>query len=44
MVSTTRRFVALGGGVSVALLIDAVYKGFGFLRGSGVYVTQQAVQ
>jgi hypothetical protein len=43
-VSTTSLSVAVGGEVNVALLIDAAYEVFRFLRGARVDVAQQALQ
>jgi hypothetical protein len=43
-VSTTSLAVAIGGDVNVTLVIDEAYKIFGFLRRSGVDVTQESIQ
>src|SRR5438874_4328761 len=43
-VSTTSLAVAIGGEVNVALLIDAAYELFGFLRRPRVDVAQQTIQ
>lgn len=42
--STTSLAVAVGGDVSVALLIDQVHESLGLLRRAWVYVSQQAIQ
>jgi len=42
-VSTTSLAVAVGGEVNVALLIDAAYEVFGFLRRARVGVAQQTI-
>jgi hypothetical protein len=43
-VSTTSLAVAVGGEVSVALVIDEAYEVFGFFRRSRVNVAQQSIQ